>query len=120
MPHHVSVKEAVLPFARFPLTDPTLGPEMRSTGEVMGVGGSFGEAFAKAQRGAGAALPTGGIAVISTADMDKPRPWVWRSALARRLHTGRDRWHGCGDSRCRAAGDTGGEARRRRDRHPDR
>jgi carbamoyl-phosphate synthase large subunit len=73
VPHHVSVKEAVLPFARFPLTDPTLGPEMRSTGEVMGVGGSFGEAFAKAQRGAGAALPTGGIAVISTADMDKPR-----------------------------------------------
>ncbi len=73
VPHHVSVKEAVLPFARFPLTDPTLGPEMRSTGEVMGVGGSFGEAFAKAQRGAGAALPTGGIAVISTSDMDKPR-----------------------------------------------
>ncbi len=71
--HHVAVKEAVLPFARFPLTDPILGPEMRATGEVMGVGGSFGEAFAKAQRGAGVALPSGGIAVISTADMDKPR-----------------------------------------------
>ncbi len=70
---HVAVKEAVLPFARFPLTDPTLGPEMRATGEVMGVGGSFGEAFAKAQRGAGVALPAGGIAVISTGDMDKPR-----------------------------------------------
>ena len=78
---HVSVKEAVLPFARFPLTDPTLGPEMRATGEVMGVGGSFGEAFAKAQRGAGVALPPGGIAVISTGDMDKPRA----VAVAQRL-----------------------------------
>ena len=84
MPQHVAVKEAVLPFARFPLTDPTLGPEMRSTGEVMGVGGSFGEAFAKAQRGAGVALPHGGIAVISTCDMDKPRA----VAVAQRLSRG--------------------------------
>ena len=54
---HVAVKEAVLPFARFPGADPVLGPEMRATGEVMGLGGSFPEAFAKAQRGAGQALP---------------------------------------------------------------
>ena len=56
----VAVKEAVLPFARFPGADPVLGPEMRATGEVMGLGGSFPEAFAKAQRGAGQALPARG------------------------------------------------------------
>ena len=54
------MKEAVLPFARFPGADPVLGPEMRATGEVMGLGGSFPEAFAKAQRGAGQALPRRG------------------------------------------------------------
>jgi carbamoyl-phosphate synthase large subunit len=80
---HVAVKEAVLPFARFPLTDPTLGPEMRATGEVMGVGGSFGEAFAKAQRGAGFALPRGGIAVLSAANMDKPRMVAVAQRIAR-------------------------------------
>jgi carbamoyl-phosphate synthase large subunit len=80
---HVAVKEAVLPFARFPGTDPTLGPEMRATGEVMGIGGSFGEAFAKAQRGAGAALPRSGTAVISAADMDKPRAVAVAQRLSR-------------------------------------
>ena len=80
---HVAVKEAVLPFARFPRTDPTLGPEMRATGEVMGIGGSFGEAFAKAQRGAGATIPRTGTAVISAADMDKPRAVAVAQRLAR-------------------------------------
>jgi carbamoyl-phosphate synthase large subunit len=80
---HVAVKEAVLPFARFPTTDPTLGPEMRATGEVMGVGGSFAEAFAKAQRGAGASLPRSGTAAISAADMDKPRAVAVAQRLAR-------------------------------------
>ena len=59
-PRQVAVKEAVLPFSRFPGADPVLGPEMRATGEVMGLGGSFAEAFAKAQRGAGQALPRSG------------------------------------------------------------
>ena len=80
---HVAVKEAVLPFGRFPLTDPRLGPEMRSTGEVMGIAGSFGEAFAKAQRGAGARIPDGGVAAISVADMDKPRAVRVAQLLAR-------------------------------------
>ena len=57
------MKEAVLPFSRFPGADPVLGPEMRATGEVMGLGGSFAEAFAKAQRGAGQALPRVGHGV---------------------------------------------------------
>jgi carbamoyl-phosphate synthase large subunit len=70
-PHHVSVKEAVLPFNRFPGVDTVLGPEMRSTGEVMGVGESFGIAFAKAQLGAGARLPDKGQVFMSLADRDK-------------------------------------------------
>ena len=57
-PDHISVKEAVLPFARFPGVDTVLGPEMRSTGEVMGVDTSFARAFAKSQIGAGTRLPT--------------------------------------------------------------
>src|SRR5690606_7396544 len=59
IPNFYSVKEAVFPFAKFPGVDPILGPEMKSTGEVMGVGDSFGEAFAKAQMGASEVLPTG-------------------------------------------------------------
>ena len=69
----VAVKEAVLPFARFPGADPVLGPEMRATGEVMGLAGSFPEAFAKAQRGANQALPQSGTAFLSARDADKPR-----------------------------------------------
>ncbi len=79
----VAVKEAVLPFARFPGADPVLGPEMRATGEVMGLGGSFPEAFAKAQRGAGQALPRSGAAFISARDADKPRAVALASRLAR-------------------------------------
>ena len=68
---HVSVKEAVLPFARFPDADTLLGPEMRSTGEVMGIDSSFGLAFAKSQAAAGDALPAGGTVFFSLADRDK-------------------------------------------------
>ena len=71
--NHVAVKEAVLPFARFPWADPVLGPEMRSTGEVMGIGATFTEAFAKAQRGARQALPRSGTVFLSVRDEDKPR-----------------------------------------------
>ena len=68
---HVSVKEAVLPFDRFPDVDTVLGPEMRSTGEVMGIDRTFGLAFAKSQIAAGNALPTGGTVFLSLADRDK-------------------------------------------------
>jgi carbamoyl-phosphate synthase large subunit len=70
-PAHVSVKEAVMPFARFPGVDPVLGPEMRSTGEVMGIDARFEAAFAKAQLGAGVNLPRTGAVFISLKDSDK-------------------------------------------------
>jgi len=70
-PSYFSVKEAVFPFARFPGVDTILGPEMKSTGEVMGVGETFGEAFVKSQLAAGVKLPTGGKAFISVRDGDK-------------------------------------------------
>ncbi len=72
IPPFFSVKEAVFPFAKFPGVDTILGPEMKSTGEVMGVGDSFAEAFAKAQMGAGEVLPTSGCAFISVREEDKP------------------------------------------------
>jgi len=71
VPDYVSVKEAVLPFNRFPTVDTLLGPEMRSTGEVMGIGESFGIAFAKAQMAAGTRLPDAGQVFLSLADRDK-------------------------------------------------
>jgi carbamoyl-phosphate synthase large subunit len=71
VPDHVSVKEAVLPFDRFPDVDTLLGPEMKSTGEVMGIDRDFGRAYAKAQTGAGNALPTAGTVFISVQDRDK-------------------------------------------------
>jgi len=70
-PSYFSVKEAVFPFSRFPGVDTILGPEMKSTGEVMGVGETFGEAFVKSQLAAGVKLPTGGRAFISVRDPDK-------------------------------------------------
>src|SRR5205823_12517930 len=70
-PDYFAVKEAVFPFNRFPGVDPILGPEMKSTGEVMGVGETFGEAFVKSQIAAGVKLPTGGNAFISVRDGDK-------------------------------------------------
>ncbi|MES0383350.1 MAG: carbamoyl-phosphate synthase large subunit [Hyphomicrobium sp.] len=68
---HVAVKEAVFPFARFPGVDPILGPEMRSTGEVMGIDSDFAMAFGKGQLGAGQLLPTGGTVFVSVKDKDK-------------------------------------------------
>jgi carbamoyl-phosphate synthase large subunit len=70
-PKHIAVKEAVFPFARFPGVDPVLGPEMRSTGEVMGINHAFAVAFAKSQMGAGTALPTSGTVFVSVRDDDK-------------------------------------------------
>ncbi len=70
---HVGVKEAVFPFARFPGVDTVLGPEMRSTGEVMGLDRDFDIAFAKSQLGGGTKVPTGGVVFISLRDADKPR-----------------------------------------------
>ena len=70
---HVAVKEAVFPFARFPGTDPVLSPEMKSTGEVMGIAADFTSAFAKAQLGAGTVLPTSGTVFVSVKDGDKPQ-----------------------------------------------
>jgi carbamoyl-phosphate synthase large subunit len=73
VPPYFSVKEAVFPFAKFPGVDTLLGPEMRSTGEVMGVGRSFGEALFKSQLGAGGHLPAYGTVFLSVKDVDKPR-----------------------------------------------
>ncbi|MCU0952687.1 MAG: carbamoyl-phosphate synthase large subunit, partial [Burkholderiaceae bacterium] len=73
VPPYFSVKEAVFPFAKFPGVDPLLGPEMRSTGEVMGVGRTFGEALFKSQLGAGGALPPTGTVFLSVKDGDKPK-----------------------------------------------
>jgi carbamoyl-phosphate synthase large subunit len=72
-PPYFSVKEAVFPFVKFPGVDTILGPEMKSTGEVMGVGKTFGEAFVKSQLGAGTRLPRAGRAFISVKHSDKPR-----------------------------------------------
>ncbi|KPQ12398.1 MAG: carbamoyl-phosphate synthase large subunit CarB [Saliniramus fredricksonii] len=70
---HIAVKEAVFPFARFPGVDVLLGPEMRSTGEVIGLDSSFGTAFLKSQLGAGVTLPRAGVAFVSVKDADKAR-----------------------------------------------
>jgi carbamoyl-phosphate synthase large subunit len=72
-PPYFSVKEAVFPFVKFPGVDTILGPEMKSTGEVMGVGRTFGEAFVKSQLGAGVRLPTSGKVFLSVKNSDKPR-----------------------------------------------
>ena len=71
IPDYYSVKEAVFPFIKFPGSDPILGPEMKSTGEVMGVGRSFGEAYAKAQLASGVILPRQGAALLSVRERDK-------------------------------------------------
>jgi carbamoyl-phosphate synthase large subunit len=81
-PPYYSVKEAVFPFVKFPGVDTILGPEMKSTGEVMGVGESFAEAFVKSQLGAGVKLPTSGCAFISVKNSDKPA----MVDIARMLH----------------------------------
>jgi len=81
LPKYYAVKEAVFPFSKFPEADPILGPEMKSTGEVMGTGRSFGEAYAKAQLASGVSLPTRGVCLISVRERDKPAAVT----LARRL-----------------------------------
>jgi carbamoyl-phosphate synthase large subunit len=81
-PTQVSVKAAVLPFARFPGADPVLGPEMRSTGEVMASAGDLPTALAKAERAAGRPLPTSGTAFLSVRDEDKPAAVAVAAALA--------------------------------------
>jgi carbamoyl-phosphate synthase large subunit len=73
VPPFFSIKEAVFPFNKFPGVDPILGPEMRSTGEVMGVGASFGEAMLKSQLGAGSRLPAKGTVVVTVKNADKAR-----------------------------------------------
>jgi carbamoyl-phosphate synthase large subunit len=73
VPPYFSVKEAVFPFVKFPGVDTILGPEMKSTGEVMGVGKTFGEAFVKSQIGAGTRLPTAGRVFLTVKNTDKPR-----------------------------------------------
>ena len=81
-PPYFSVKEAVFPFVKFPGVDTILGPEMKSTGEVMGVGKTFGEAFVKSQLGAGTKLPTSGRAFLTVKNNDKPRAVEVARALA--------------------------------------
>jgi carbamoyl-phosphate synthase large subunit len=81
-PEHVSVKEAVLPFRRFAGADAVLGPEMRSTGEVMGIATDFPTAFGKAQAAAGVSLPAEGAVFISVTDTDKPAA----TQIAARFH----------------------------------
>ena len=82
VPPYVSVKEAVFPFNKFPGTDPVLGPEMRSTGEVMGIADSFGGAFAKSQIAASNTLPLSGAVLVTVNDSDKPTV----TPIARRFH----------------------------------
>ncbi len=81
-PPYFSVKEAVFPFVKFPGVDTILGPEMKSTGEVMGVGKTFGEAFVKSQLGAGTKLPTSGRVFLTVKNNDKPRAVGVARALA--------------------------------------
>ena len=83
IPRNFAVKEAVFPFNKFPGVDPILGPEMKSTGEVMGVGTTFAEAYAKAQMGAGDVIETSGNAFVSVRDRDKPDV----VEVAEKLHT---------------------------------
>jgi len=81
-PPYFSVKEAVFPFVKFPGVDTILGPEMKSTGEVMGVGKTFGEAFVKSQLGAGVTLPTHGKVFLTVKNADKPRAVAVAKELA--------------------------------------
>ncbi|MDG1462408.1 MAG: carbamoyl-phosphate synthase large subunit, partial [Gammaproteobacteria bacterium] len=87
IPDYFSVKASVFPFNKFPDSDPILGPEMKSTGEVMGTGNTFGEAYAKAQLGQGVELPLRGTVFISVRDRDKPEAVrLGRSLLDRGFH----------------------------------
>ncbi|MCP3674053.1 MAG: carbamoyl-phosphate synthase large subunit, partial [Gammaproteobacteria bacterium] len=81
IPPYYSIKEAVFPFNKFHGTDPMLSPEMKSTGEAMGVGNSFGEAYHKAQRGGNKVVPTGGCAIITVRDADKQKAVLAAKAM---------------------------------------
>ena len=98
----------MLPFGRFPRADALLGPEMKSTGEVMGVAADYPAAFGKAQAAAGAELPSGGTVFISVTDGDKPSATQLAAVAARpRLHGARHRRHRPGDppdGRARSSG----------------
>ena len=103
VPKFFSVKEAVFPFSKFPDADPILGPEMKSTGEVMGTGRSFGEAYAKAQAASGVTLPTRGVCLISVRERDKPGAVeLGKRLVGAGLRDRRDARHG--RLRCSAAG----------------
>ncbi len=120
---HVAVKEAVFPFARFPNVDTILGPEMKSTGEVMGLDASFERAFAKAQLGAGVKLPTSGTVFLSVRDERQGHPGADRPAADRHgLRHHRHLRHRQAHQRRRAAGEAGeqgaGGAAALRRRHP--
>ena len=95
-----SVKEAVFPFTKFPEADPILGPEMKSTGEVMGTGRTFGEAYAKAQAASGVTLPRTGVVLISVRERDKPGAVVLaRKLIEHGFEIVGHRWHRAGDQR---------------------
>ncbi|MDZ7735726.1 MAG: carbamoyl-phosphate synthase large subunit [Gammaproteobacteria bacterium] len=83
VPDYYSVKEAVFPFIKFPGVDPLLGPEMKSTGEVMGIGMNFGEAYGKAQLAANQLIPRNGLAFISVRDADKAQAQIVAAELDR-------------------------------------
>ena len=105
VPPYFSVKEAVFPFNKFPGVDPILGPEMRSTGEVMGAGRTFGEAMLKSQLGAGSRLPTKGTVCITVQERRQAARGRGRARPARaRLPARRHARHGGGDRRGRRAG----------------
>ena len=109
LPEHVSVKEAVLPFARFAGADSILGPEMKSTGEVMGIAADFPTAFGKAQAAAGVVLPREGSVFITVTDTDKRPRRNWRRAsttsASRSSPPAARRWRSSGWG-CRCDGST--------------
>ncbi len=128
-PPYFSVKEAVFPFVKFPGVDTILGPEMKSTGEVMGVGKTFGEAFVKSQLGAGTKLPKSGRVFLTVKNNDKPRAVeVARALVAMGFDDRGHQRHGSGHQRCRRGlrcgqqshrrpAACGGHDQKRRDRH---
>jgi carbamoyl-phosphate synthase large subunit len=99
IPPYFSVKEAVFPFNKFPGVDPILGPEMRSTGEVMGVGRTFGEAMLKSQLGAGSRLPPRARCASPSRTATRRAPWPWRATCTRWASGGGHQGHGRGHRR---------------------
>ena len=104
VPPYYSIKESVFPFTKFPGVDPLLGPEMRSTGEVMGVGETFGEALFKSQLGAGSTLPESGTVFLSVMDRDKPKAIAVARLPRQRLSVGGNARNRAGDRSGRNSG----------------